>query len=647
MKIMSYSKVKIINNIHFDRRCNMNIMKILISSIALLIISVSGAFAQLNKVKAISVAESDAETSISIISDSEPDFNYFLMTGAEGSLYKLIVDVSSAVHELGGKSLFSKDGIIKDIRSSQWKKSPSIVRIVAEINEESDYRVVSEDNVIKLTFTNYTKTAPAIPFVLPRDVVQTPATKQQEPDKLSVNTLTMRQQPISSVVQLFQKAYNMNIIVAQAVDQNALIDVFINDEYDPVNLLETILIANNYKYVIRDNIYLITGTDAAVKGENATELFTLRYIDANDIIENLRHLMTVPENIQAISRRSMGSLALSIPTGGGSAGGGAAGGASGGGAALQGLDDFSQAEATAAGDERSDMLMVHDRPDVIETVREYINILDIPVPQVHIEVKMVETRLGENEKWGLNWTTILETVGLGGQPTGSGQQTGATGGTGVDIPGIPIRLKTEKVGTLSFSQFKTVLELLSSREDSKLLNQPSITTMHNQEANIAVGTVVPIEVTQIGGTAGGAAGGGGGSAGGAGGGGAVTTLQYKNINIALKVIPQVNSDKEVTLYVKPVVEEITGFTGRNNDLPITSTRTTTTQIRVKDGDTVMIGGLIKEDKIKRVSSVKFLGSLPLLGNLFRSNHIDTKRSELVIFISPSILPIMDVNEKNK
>jgi type II secretory pathway component GspD/PulD (secretin) len=116
-----------------------------------------------------------------------------------------------------------------------------------------------------------------------------------------------------------------------------------------------------------------------------------------------------------------------------------------------------------------------------------------------------------------------------------------------------------------------------------------------------------------------------------------TTVQQQFVSIALTVVPRVNDDKFVTLWVQPSVSEITGYTGKYGDLPITSTRSANSQVRVKDGDTVIIGGLIKEDKLKTTKRVKFLSRIPLFGNLFIHNSIDSSRSELIIFITPYII----------
>jgi general secretion pathway protein D len=224
--------------------------------------------------------------------------------------------------------------------------------------------------------------------------------------------------------------------------------------------------------------------------------------------------------------------------------------------------------------------------------------------------------------------------GAGATATATAEVT-PQGAAGVQVPGKPLNVKNFQFGTLSLSQFKALLEMLEQRGNSKLLNQPSISVIDNQQADIAVGTIIPVEVYQpLLGAGGAGAGAGGQQQMGIMGG---TTVQQQFVSIALTVVPRVNDDKFVTLWVQPSVSEITGYTGKYGDLPITSTRSANSQVRVKDGDTVIIGGLIKEDKLKTTKRVKFLSRIPLFGNLFIHNSIDSSRSELIIFITPYII----------
>ncbi len=592
--------------------------------------------AQLNSVTGVSVSEEGSVTTVAIQGQTELKFRHFVLEGTEpGIIQKIVIDIEGARYNIAGKMQEYSRGPVARVRSSQFLENPPMVRVVTDLRVPATVRVEKSDTNVLLTLSNYLYEEPApIVVVEPITVGEEPL---KEEDKQLIR-LNLKGATLGHALELFQRVYGMNILVAKSVAKDDLIDVFLTDEFNKESLFESILIANGYKFVKKQNLYIVLGQEITIDDEIQMEIFKLEYINAVDILENLEAIISEVGAVQVVSRSPMGNSDITVPSGGG--GGGAAGGAAGGGGGspLEGVETI---VGEAVGDGRSDMLIVVDRPGNLERIRTIIRTLDVPVPQVHITVKVVETQLGEDENWGLNWQSIFEVVGAGGKATGVSAAGGGAGGAGgTEVEGLGMKIGNFKAGTLSLAQFKVALSLLEQRKDSKLLNQPSITTMDNQQATIALGTTIPIEVTQIGGAAGAAGGGAaGGGAGGGAAGGAITTVQQQNIVVALSVIPKVNEDKYITLWVKPVIQEVTGFTGKNADQPIISSRTATTQVRVRSGEVVLIGGLIKEDNIKTVTKVKFFGSLPLLGKFFTHNRVDKKRSELVIFIAPEIVHI--------
>ena len=505
--------------------------------------------AQLNSVTGVSVSEEESVTTVAIQGQTELQFRHFVLEGTEpGIIQKIVIDIEGARNNMAGKIQEYSRGPVAQVRSSQFLENPPMVRVVTDLRVPATVRVEKSDTNVLLTLSNYLYEEPA-PVVLVE-----PITVEEEPQKdedKQLIRLNLKGATLGQALELFQKVYGMNILVAKSVVKEDLIDVFMTDEFNKESLFESILTANQYKFVKKQNLYIVLGLEVTVDDEMQMEIFKLEYINATDILVNLEAIVSEVGAVQVVSRSAMGNSDITVPTGGG--GGGAAGGAAGGGGGspLEGLETI---VGEAIGDGRSDMLIVVDKPGNLERIRRIIRTLDVPVPQVHITVKVVETQLGEDENWGLNWQTILEAVGAGGKATGVS------------------------------------------------------------------------------------------AAGGAAGGGAITTVQQQNIAVALSVIPKVNEDKYITLWVKPVIQEVTGFTGRNADQPIISSRTATTQVRVRSGEVVLIGGLIKEDNIKTVTKVKFFGSLPLLGKFFTHNRVDIKRSELVIFIAPEIVhidPIVD------
>ena len=115
------------------------------------------------------------------------------------------------------------------------------------------------------------------------------------------------------------------------------------------------------------------------------------------------------------------------------------------------------------------------------------------------------------------------------------------------------------------------------------------------------------------------------------------TYEDIDINISLLVLARVNPDRYITMSVEPVVEAITGYTGPDGDRPSVASRSAKTQVMIKDGETIAIGGLIKEDKFETFKKVPILGDIPLLGRLFQYKSKQSEKTDLIIFITPRIV----------
>jgi type II secretory pathway component GspD/PulD (secretin) len=166
------------------------------------------------------------------------------------------------------------------------------------------------------------------------------------------------------------------------------------------------------------------------------------------------------------------------------------------------------------------------------------------------------------------------------------------------------------------------MEVMMARGKSRLLSNPRTITLDNQTAGVSMGLDVPIrEVHKDAQT------------------GELTyTWKTRSIPIALEVTPHVTSDGMVTMTVKPSVEAITGWVGSADDRqPIVAKRTAETQVKVGDGEVVVIGGLVKDEEQRNVGKVPLLGDIPLLGQLFRKTSVQHTKSDLMIFIIPHVL----------
>ena len=176
-----------------------------------------------------------------------------------------------------------------------------------------------------------------------------------------------------------------------------------------------------------------------------------------------------------------------------------------------------------------------------------------------------------------------------------------------------------KITSLSLPAFTSILELLASDNDTRLIQEPQVTTLNNTMANVTVSTTFPIlvpQITEVLGTI-------------------PFRFEEEEIRITLNVQPRISEDNYITMVIEATVQALVGMAGPNADQPITSERSTRAQIMVKDSETLLIGGLIFDQIIETETKVPFLGSVPLIGKLFTHTIQSTEQRELLIFITPS------------
>jgi type II secretion system protein D len=297
-------------------------------------------------------------------------------------------------------------------------------------------------------------------------------------------------------------------------------------------------------------------------------------------------------------------------------------------------------EGVIEADVRSNSIMVTDAISAINRIEAMIPSLDELTSQVLIEAKLIETSLTDTEKLGIDWTTTI--TASGGRrpitfPFDPGQQSDApflpaSNPTATNVPsayGFPYASAADfTLGTLDFSKFQMVLNFLRSRTNTKLVASPRIVTVNNQKAKINVGQVIPIATYERDTTT---------------GNWAITGWESQNVGVNLEVTPQISPDGHIKLQLKPEVSNIISYIGEGqNQRPITSSRTAETEVIVKDGETVVIGGLVKEKQSSTVNKVPFLGNLPFIGKLFTNKSLGSdaepqEKTDLLIFVTATIL----------
>ncbi len=272
-------------------------------------------------------------------------------------------------------------------------------------------------------------------------------------------------------------------------------------------------------------------------------------------------------------------------------------------------------------EENLNSLIILSLPEDYEVIKEAIRRVDIIPRQVIIEGVIAEITLKDDLKLGVSWALQFSPDGMNGV-------LGSVNGTvGFDVPGATATSTTGS-GTFSFAgtvggDFKAVIDTLATQSKAKLLAVPRILVTDNKEARIQVGEQVPIVTTETIASTTTAA---------------QRTIQYKDIGIILKVKPRINEGGLVTLDLAQEVssyDTITLFDGETNI--IVKKTEATTNLVVQDGQTILIGGLIREDISAARSGIPYLSKIPLLGYLFGSTTDENHRKELIILLTPRVI----------
>jgi len=258
-------------------------------------------------------------------------------------------------------------------------------------------------------------------------------------------------------------------------------------------------------------------------------------------------------------------------------------------------------------DERLNSIVVTDSTARLEQIRQAIGKLDTRAPQVMIEALIVNVKLTNQLKMGVDWTRLGDSKNYFSQ--------------GLNITG-----STNPYGKITFSStpgnwnIQGLIDFIETNKDVRILANPKVLVLNNQTATIDSVEEIPYrELTET-------------SAG-----GSIGTVSFKEAGIKLQVTPQIADDGYIVMHVKPEQSAQTGtFTIENSETPVIETRRTDTMLRVKDGQTIIIGGLRKSEPSVTESKIPILGDIPLIGGLFRKSNTEIVESELGVFITPHI-----------
>jgi general secretion pathway protein D len=264
-------------------------------------------------------------------------------------------------------------------------------------------------------------------------------------------------------------------------------------------------------------------------------------------------------------------------------------------------------------------LLVTTNSKYADQVKKILDELDRPVPQVLIKVLIAEVTHDNEDDLGVEWSVLDQRPSgkgtFGGSALGIGQSIASVAGAG-GPNGLIVQTVEENV--------TAALKLLATKNKLDVLSRPYILASDNQLASMIVGQEVPIitnsQITDTGQT--------------------INSVSYQNVGIILDVTPHINPDGLVILDVAPQVSQLDTGSGvpisSNVTAPIFDIRAAQSRVGIKNGQTIVIGGLMQDQKQSTVSEIPLLGDIPYLGNLFKHTTTKKTKTELLIFLTPHV-----------
>ena len=346
---------------------------------------------------------------------------------------------------------------------------------------------------------------------------------------------------------------------------------------------------------------LISHLDSPIETEGSTRVVFLRYAKAKD-------LMPILKGVEPPGEAQKGKVSRS-----------------------------SRSEVNIQADESTNALVITAPPGTMKSLLSVIRKLDIRRAQVMIEAVIAEVSTGDGAEFGVQWrSTDLRSSDDTGVAGGTSFNSGGSGpsinnplGLG-SFSGLNLgyfRGSTEILDGFDIPNLGALVTALSTDADTNILSTPSLVTMDNEEAEIVVGKTVPFATGSYTST----------------GSGSTpenpfTTYEREDVGLKLKVTPQISAGDTIRL---DIVQEVSNLTSDTNILNVglqtTATRLIKTSVLVDDGKILVLGGLISDDIQETIQKVPLLGSIPIIGWLFRYTKTIHQKQNLMVFLRPTIL----------
>lgn len=424
---------------------------------------------------------------------------------------------------------------------------------------------------------------------------------------------------LSDVLKIFSQQSGMNFIAASDVN-NKQVTLFFEDI--PVEeALDKILTANGLTYEVQpgSEIFIVKVPDV-IGGNLITRIYQLKYASVGS--SKINSTIT----ISSASDSSSGSSSSGSGQSSASASSAAKGGASGIAAALSGV---LSSKGKISEDPRTNSLIITDAESQFKAIESMIARLDVAVPQILIEVEMLDVSKNTADLIGVKYSDTVAEL------------TGAK--RSVVYPWNLHMLKSKGyafedpeyvAGLLDTSGMRMLVQFLETQTDTKNLARPRLLTLNNETAQIKITTDEAIGLsTSTTSTSGGTA-------------EATKEAERVETGVSLLVTPQANlTTGEITMAIAPkVIQAREGSTFEGTTFKDPEERGSKQFMKVKNGETIVIGGLLRTDETQTVTKLPVLGDIPIIGRAFRHKDKTHQERELLIFITPTII---DDSNKSK
>ena len=265
---------------------------------------------------------------------------------------------------------------------------------------------------------------------------------------------------------------------------------------------------------------------------------------------------------------------------------------------------------TVVAEPKTNTLLVTGPPQSFEMVTKLIDQLDRRSPQVFLEVAIVDVTLDDNMKFGVEFEWLSGSK----NPDGTSKQSV---NNNLGLADLTTGLKYKVIS----DSLKALLHTLETRSNVKVYSNPAIMLVDNVKSHISIGQDVPYVTGDIQDNSGNFR----------------RTVEFKSVAVALTVTPHINEASEwISMDVLQTINEVVGTQG-DLDSPVIANREVETTLSVKNGQTIVIGGIIKENHEKLTKGVPVLSRIPIIGELFKSHTNRGARSELMVFLTPRII----------